>query len=161
MTDNVKFRYEIDVSALRNGVDSHQASIRPLVRSDRCALAELMLAAYVGTTDYEGETLTEAFAEIDDWLGGTPLVGDSFGACVGGRLVSAVLLMSVGDAPLIAFVITDPEYKRVGLGRAVVEAAIMSLNGAGHEHVVLWITKGNTPSERLFESAGAIRVDRS
>jgi len=87
-------------------------------------------------------------------------MGDSFGVCVGGRLVSATLLMSGGDAPLIAYVMTDPAHKRAGLGRALVEAAITSLNGAGHEHVVLWITEGNTPSERLFESVGVVRLDR-
>jgi len=96
-----------------------------------------MLAAYVGTVDYEGETFTEPLGEIDEWLGGTPLMGDSFGVCVGGRLVSATLLMRRGDAPLIAYVVTDPAHKRAGLGRAAVEAAITSRSepygSIGHE----------------------------
>jgi len=118
-----------------------------------------MLDAYVGTIDYQGETLAEAIDEVDDWLGGSPMLAHSYGAVVGGRLVSAVLVMTLDDVPFVAYVMTDPDHKETGLGRAVVEAALSSLRESSHERVVLYITKGNAASERLFATVGAQPTD--
>lgn len=114
-----------------------------------------MLDAYLGTIDYEGETLTEAIEEVDSWLAETPMLGHSYGAVVDGRLVSAVLLMVVDGDPLIRSVMTDPDHKGHRFGLAVTHAAIESLRVAGYPLVTLYITTGNTPSERLFASVGA------
>lgn len=155
MAANRKIRYEIDISAQRPEIDASEALLRLLEARDQDALAELMLEAYVDTIDYEGETLKEALDEVNDWFEGAPLLQNSFGAIVGERLVSAALLMNIDDAPFIAFVMTHPDYKRMGLGRTVVEAAIKSLKRSSQERVVFCITDGNTPSEQLFASAGA------
>ena len=118
-----------------------------------------MLDAYVRTIDYEGETLTEAIKEVDAWLEGSPMLDHSYGAVVSGRLVSAVFIMTVDDAPFIAMVMTDPGHKGAGLGRAVVEEALASLRVSRYQHAALYITQGNTPSERLFAAAGALHTD--
>ncbi len=117
-----------------------------------------MLDAYMGTIDYEGESIVEAREAVDDWLSDAPLLGQSFGAEIDGRLVSAVLAMTLDDAPFISIVMTAPDHKRSGLGRAVVAASLESLRAVYHSTATLYITEGNEPSERLFASLGALEV---
>lgn len=151
----MKVRYEVDLSTGTPDLVLPVLGIRALIPTDREPLARLMLDAYVGTIDYEGETLTEAIEEVDSWLASTPMLGHSYGAFVDGRLVSAVLFMVVDGAPLIRSVMTDPDHKGHRFGRAVTHAALESLRAAGYPFVTLYITKGNTPSERMFASVGA------
>ncbi len=117
-----------------------------------------MLDAYAGTIDYEGESIAEARAEVDDWMNGPAMLEHSFVVDVDDRLVSAVLLMIVDDEPFIAIVMTHPEHKAMGLGRAVTDRALAGLADQGHKRVVFYITEGNTPSERMFASLGAVPV---
>ncbi len=159
MSEVAKVRYEIDLAMLSPEPANLDPTIRKLRPADRDALAQLMLDAYVGTIDYEGETLAEAVEEVDDWLRGSPMLVDSYGAVIGELMVSAVLIMALEDLPRITYVVTDPDQKRAGLGRAVVEAALRSLRAAGHQRVILYITKGNTASERLFAAVGARSTD--
>lgn len=155
MTDAVKVRYEVDLSAETRDLALPDLESRAVIPTDREPLARLMLDAYVGTIDYEGETLAEAIEEVDSWLADSPMLGHSYGALVDGRLVSAVLLMVVDEAPLIRAVMTDPDHKGHRFGRAVTHAALESLRAAGYPLVILYTTKGNTPSERMFASVGA------
>ena len=66
--------------------------------------------------------------------------------------------MEVQSEPFIAIVMTHPKVKRTGYGTAVLQATIESLHTAGHSRVVFYITEGNTASEGLFASFGALRV---
>ncbi len=97
------------------------------------------------------------------WAPGTttarPRSRPSTGAVIDGDLVAAVLVMTVDRSPFIAVVMTAGAHKGCGLGRAVVEAALAGLRRDGHRRVVLYITEGNTPSERLFAAAGAVAVE--
>ena len=101
MSDAVKVRYEVDLSTETPDPVLPDLEIRSLIPTDREALARLMLNAFVGTIDYEGETLTEAIEEVDSWLAGTPMLDHSYGAVVDGRLVSAVLIRVLDGAPFI------------------------------------------------------------
>jgi len=150
-----KIRYEIDLTVVRPGPRPTEAELRALSHDDLDALAHLILDAYRGTIDDEGETMVEAVAEIQGWLDETPLLAHSIGAVFDGKLVAAVLVMTVDDAPFIAVVMTAAASKGSGLGRAVVEEALAGLHREGHRRVVLYITDGNVPSERLFASVGA------
>ncbi len=155
MSDAVKVRYEVDLSTGTPDLVLPFLEIRALIPTDREALAGLMLDAYVGTIDYEGETLTGVLEEVDSWLAGTPMLDHSCGAIVDGRLVSAVLVMVLDEAPFISFVMTDPDHKGHRFGRAVTHAALESLRAVDYPFAALYITKGNTPSERLFAAVGA------
>ncbi len=155
MGDVVKVRYEIELFGDRPDLDTPDVDIRQLAPTDRDALAHLMLDAYIGTIDYEGETLKEARDGVDSWLEGSPLVDHSCGAIIDGQIVSAVLVSVLDESPFIAIVMTDPAHKGARLARAVTEAALISLKRAGHSRVALYITKGNTPSEKLFAAIGA------
>ncbi len=160
MTGNSKIRYQIDLSSPRQRRHDPVATIRRLEPTDKNELAGLMLNAYVDTIDYEGESLSEALDAVNDWLDDSPMIAHSYGALVEEQLVSAVLMMTVDNTPFIAFIMTDPNHKRTGLGRAVVQYAIGSLRDSRHQCVVLYITEGNTGSERLFEAEGALPTPR-
>lgn len=152
-----KIRYEIALTS--KSIDrSSTVPTRPVLDSDREALAQLMLDAYVGTIDYEGESIVEARTEVDDWMNGPSMKEHSFVVGIDDHLVSAVLLMIVDDEPFIAIVMTHPEHKAMGFGRAVTNRALSSLAEQGHKRVVFYITEGNTPSERMFASLGAVPV---
>ena len=155
MGSSEKVRYEIPLMSYRGGAETSGITIRNIDRDDRDALARLMLDAYVGTIDYEGETLVEALDEVDGWFAGSALLDHSYVAIIDGALVSAVLTMVVDHDPFIAIVMTDQTNKNTGLGRAVTARSLVSLANAGYSRAVLYITKGNTPSERLFASLGA------
>jgi ribosomal protein S18 acetylase RimI-like enzyme len=155
MSDAVKVRYEVDLSTETPNPVLPDLEIRSLIPTDREALARLMLNAFVGTIDYEGETLTEAIEEVDSWLAGNPMLDHSYGGVVDRRLVSAVLVRVLDEAPFISFVMTDPDHKGHRIGRAVTQAALESLRAADYPFAALYISKGNTPSERLFAAVGA------
>jgi ribosomal protein S18 acetylase RimI-like enzyme len=155
VSDAVKVRYEVDLSSGIPDLELPVLEIRALIPTDRQALARLMLDAYLETIDYEGETLTEAIEEVDSWLAGTPMLDHSYAAVDDGRLVSAVLFMVVDGAPLIRSAMTDPDHKGQRIGRAVTRAALESLRATDYPFAALYITKGNTPSERMFASLGA------
>ncbi len=161
MADTIKLRYEIDLATVRRRAVPAGLATRGIEATDRDALAQLMLDAYRGTIDYEGETLVEASSEVDEWFAGSPLLAHSFAAAADDGLVSANLVMTMHNQPFIALVMTHPLVKRQGYGAAVVQATLESLRDAGHRRVVFYITDGNTASEALFTSLGAIRVDES
>lgn len=158
MTEARKIRYEIALAPHRVHDEPLGFVTRHVVASDRDALARLMLDAYVGTIDYEGETISEALEEVDGWFAGPCLLEHSFVAVVDHRSVSAVLVMLVDAVPFIAIVMTESASKNAGFGRAVTACALSSMANAGHDHAVLYITEGNTYSERLFSSLGALEA---
>lgn len=159
MVGNTKTRYEIDLATVERRAAAGAATVRSLAPSDRDALAQLMLDAYVGTIDYEGESLDEALSEVDSWLADSPLLEHSFAAVTDDELRSAILVMELHGEPFIAIVMTHPAVKRMGYGGMVARATLESLRDAGHRRVVFYITNGNTASESLFSGLGARPVD--
>jgi predicted N-acetyltransferase YhbS len=138
---------------------SEDIQIRPLGEADLEALAGLMLNAYVDTIDYADEDFDDALDEVRSFFEGTPLLEHSFAAVIGDLVASAVLVSSVDGAPFIGYVMTLGDYKNQGLARRVLKEAVSSLAVSGHERVSLYITDGNRPSEALFRSIGAVRVE--
>lgn len=152
-----KIRYEIDLA--QRGTSTKGAfRTRNLTGSDRDELANLILDAYRGTIDYEGETLVEAGEAIDEWLDESPLLAASFAALDGDSIVSATLATTLDGDPFIAIVMTHPDHKTKGYGTAAVEATLQALHAEGNKKVVLFITEGNSASETLFKTFGAQRV---
>lgn len=47
-----------------------------------------------------------------------------------------------------------PTYWRMGLGRAICQAALQSLWGAGYDVIVLWVLSGNMQARGFYERAG-------
>ncbi len=156
MSEPEKIRYLLALNASITVDPVANVTVRALTTSDVHALAELMLDAYIGTIDYEGETIDEAVGEVESWFDGSPLLDHSYVAVVGGAFVSAVLVMMLDGLPFIAIVMTRSDSKDQGLGRYVTATALVSLSDKGEEQVVLYITDGNTISEKLFLSLGAV-----
>lgn len=151
----MKVVYEIDLANARSEPSGHPASVRRLGQDDQAALAGLMLDAYVGTVDYDDETLDDAHDEVGRWLQTAPMLDHSLGAERDGRLASAVLVSELDGTPFVSYVMTDRGHKRTGLARILVRACLQSLRSAGEQRVVLAITRGNVASERLFVGLGA------
>lgn len=151
-----KIRYEIDLRAHPTENEVGPVPARTITRDDLEALAHLMLDAYIGTIDYDGENYEDAVTEVRDYLGDSPLLDHSYTIEIDGDAASAVLLSLIDDQPFIGYVMTRAEHKRNGLANTVTRRALNSLADAGHEKVVFYITEGNLPSEALFRSLGAV-----
>jgi GNAT superfamily N-acetyltransferase len=130
--------------------------------ADRQALAELVIAAYTGTIDDEGETPEQALAEIDRTMGGAygPYLEDcSFLVASEGRAVAASLITNWTEAPLIAFVMVDPGFQRRGLGELVIRLSMGALWKRGERALVLFVTDGNAPAQRLYARLGFVEKE--
>ncbi|HEX6285874.1 MAG TPA: GNAT family N-acetyltransferase [Acidimicrobiia bacterium] len=154
-----KLRYEIDLSKPVPTPRSDGFRIRAVVPTDLAGLARLMLDAYVGTIDYHGEDLDDATAEVRSFLDDPDsLLDRSYIVEDEGEVVSAVLVSMSQHMPFIGYVMTLPSHKKQGLAHLVVTHALRRLADDGHQRVVLFITDGNTPSEKLFRSVGAVHL---
>jgi lactoylglutathione lyase len=148
-----------------SGREPHAVAAVPDARmptpADREALARLMLEAYRGTIDDEGESLDEAREEVDAWLASAPLLdGSRVLGTRDGALISAVLVSRLGDLPIIAYAMTAPPHTARGLASALLSDVVASLAAQGERAVVAFITEGNLPSERVFTRAGFERLPR-
>mgnify|MGYP001796518151 CR=1 FL=1 len=157
--------YQLDLSFYQ-----HRPSALPVgsilfnpSEADEDALGELMLAAYSGTIDYEGETLEEAQAEIGNFFSGSygePLYDCSLICFVGDCLTSACLVSwwEPKAAPLITYVITHAYWKRHGLATAVLQRSLHQLQQAEFDTAYAFVTPGNRPSEKLLGHTGFIQL---
>ena len=126
-------------------------------------LGGLMLNAYRGTLDDEGETPEQAHDEVCRFFGGAfgPAVAP---ACIvgehGGQLVCASLCClwdgggHVPASPLVAYAVTAPEYQGQRLGAAAIAGSLRALAHAGHARACAVITAGNVRSEATFRRLG-------
>lgn len=139
---------------------SEGVHIRTVVPADLAGLSRLMLDAYVGTIDYEDETIDDALEEVRAFLEDDgSLLDRSYIVEDEGKIVSSVLVSMSQGLPFIGYVMTIPSHKKQGLARLLVTHALSELCDDGHERVVLYITDGNIPSETLFRSVGAVQVE--
>ena len=118
-----------------------------------------MLDAYVGTIDYDDESLEDAIEEVRSFFDdGKALLNGSYLVEGDGTIASAVLVSLSEGKPFIGYVMTLPSHKNQGLARLVTTTALERLARDGHKTVGLYITEGNTPSEALFRSVGAVQI---
>jgi GNAT superfamily N-acetyltransferase len=148
MTTTRRYTYYLDLAELGDpaGIrDAAADAVRQPHPDDLEALAELMLSAYRGTIDDDGETLEDAIREVRSFFDGAPLLEASLVAEDRAGLRSACLVSRYDGSPLVAYVMTRPGSK-----------------GRGHAgrllRVLAAITDGNTPSERLFRRLGFTRI---
>ncbi len=142
---------DLQTSSLDSG------SLRCVSRSDHAALAQLLLDAYAGSVDDEGENLDDALSEITEYF--ERLVWPHSYVVASGEQLQAMSLMIVSDGVhYINPVATASSHKRRGLGRTAVMTSIRSLVDTSIDQVGATITDGNVPSERLFASLGFARV---
>jgi ribosomal protein S18 acetylase RimI-like enzyme len=63
-----------------------------------------------------------------------------------------------GPAGVVYDIVVDPEHRRSGVGRALLDATLASLQAGGAPRVVLSTAERNEPAQRLFASAGFRRT---
>ena len=134
-------------------------SHRNVTVGDAVALGELMLEAYRGTVDYEGETLEETISEVRDTLNGKygPLLEKaSFVIEEKGRILSASLVTwwKETNSPLLAFTMTDSASQGKGMATYLLELSINALLVLGYEELSLVVTESNNPARHLYEKMG-------
>ena len=122
----------------------------------RDELADLLLDAYRGTIDDEGEDADDACEAIDEYLG-VILTPHSFVVVDGDHSVAFSFVVVVDGMHYIDPVVVRADRKRRGLGRVAVRRSLDSLAGAGVVDVGATITDGNVASERLFTALGFTR----
>ncbi len=127
-------------------------------------LARLMLAAYRGTVDDEGETLEDAVAEVGRTIEGG--YGTLLGNCSfmhreqqGSPIISASIVTLYRGAPLLAFSMTHPDHGRRGLARSLLVASIAALQGDGHSLLNLSVHRDNQAAIALYRSIGFCDVE--
>jgi ribosomal protein S18 acetylase RimI-like enzyme len=149
-------------TVLREREVSPDAHLRAVERSDVAALAELLLAAYRGTVDDEGETLEDAVGEVEQVLEGAygPFVSDaSFVAEGDDGPIGASLVAIWESRPLLLYLVVRPASKRRGVGTSLLLATSNALLHAGHRELDLFVTEANEPAVGLYRKLGFEVVD--
>lgn len=131
--------------------------LEPLAGIDRDAMAQLLLDAYRGTVDDEGETFEEALEAVDSLLGWS-VPEHSWMLQRNDSLAAVCLTAIVEELPTINLIAVSPQHKRQGLARRIATKVLRDLDDGQTTEVQLAITDGNTASEQLFAGLGAKRV---
>jgi RimJ/RimL family protein N-acetyltransferase len=135
------------------------AGLRPPSDADVQSLASLMYRAYRSTIDDHDETEADALSEVQKTLSGSyGMFNPSCSTVVerDSRLISACLITHYQERPFVAFSMTDADFKRNGLARACLVAAMSRLHAAGEREVRLVVTLGNLPALHLYQSLGFV-----
>lgn len=157
MPEPIKHHYvvELDDDPAADPWLDFEVELRKPHKGDIAELGDLMLDAYRGTIDYDGESIDEAESEVSDFFASSPHLDASYIAEVNGSVAGAILVASWQQEPLVSYVMTRPEYKNQGLGTLLLQETLNTLRKDGAERVHAFITDGNTASEALFRGAGA------
>lgn len=134
-------------------------AIRRPEHRDIPALGELMLNAYRGTIDYEGEDLPECLSEIEKTFRGEygPFVAECSQVYEqAGTLLACVLVTRWENRPFIAFTMTERAAMRRGLARKCMVCAMSALQQAGECELRLVVTLANEPAVNLYKSLGFV-----
>ena len=139
----------------------HVRNIRP---EDWHVWRDLRLQALADSPDAFGETLNDAIQRSDsEWIASAAtatkaerrlLLAEHEAQPVG----MALIRVSPGDstsADLFAMWVR-PTTRRAGVGRALVDAATAWAKSQGVTQIILRVTEGNSPAERLYRSAGFV-----
>lgn len=124
---------------------------------DELHLSRLMLAAYRGGVDDEGETEADALAIVRNTFDGRVgpfLPHCSYARWRGATMIAAAVVTVFEGMPMIAFCATDPAHQRQGHGEAVIIAAIAGLEEAGWAKVQLFVNPLNEGAIRLYRRLG-------
>jgi ribosomal protein S18 acetylase RimI-like enzyme len=152
----MKTRYVMQLD-LRSRLEQPTHAARNPGPEERERLAQLMLAAYRGAADDEGETIAEALQEVDNVLvsADRPFIPEaSFVIELDAELASASLISLFRGAPLVTHIMTHPRYKRSGLGASALLSSANALREQGWNSLSLYVTDNNAPALALYRKLG-------
>jgi ribosomal protein S18 acetylase RimI-like enzyme len=124
---------------------SANLSIREMTESELPLLQELWEAAELEYRPLGRDSVEHLTSEWQANRGGF------IGAFDGDRLAGSVLATDDGRRGWVNRVAVRPEYRRMGLGAALIRAAETELRGRKLQIIAALIEEDNTPSRRLFE----------
>lgn len=139
--------------------------IRRVVRNDADALRKVRLAALADAPSAFGSTYADEVErppQMWEERAATSEVGvdgATFFAVDGDEVVGLVAGFRdpdrerESDIELVSMWVA-PSHRRSGASRLLVDAVIDWAEGVGAERVLLWVTRGNEPAERLYRSLG-------
>ena len=131
---------------------------RPIDR-DREQIAALMLDAYRGTIDDEGESIVEARAEIDKTIHGEygKFLPDYSRVVVrDNRIISAILVTEWQGNPFLVFAMTAKAWQRKGLSKSCMINVMQDLYESQYSILRLSVTTKNLPAVNLYVSLGFV-----
>jgi ribosomal protein S18 acetylase RimI-like enzyme len=128
----------------------NQAVIRPLRSPDLKLLYKLWEDAGLPCRPHGRDREDRLSAHLD-----SPQIG-GWGAFNGEKMIAAALTSNDGRKGWLERVATLPEYRKTGLARAIVAAAMQTLRENGALVIAALIEEENTPSRKLFESLGFV-----
>jgi GNAT superfamily N-acetyltransferase len=132
---------------------------RKVTAEDGVSLGRLMYDAYLGSVDYDGETIEDAVAEVRDTIEGKYGEFD-FGVSwliehdPGAPLSACLVVAQTGAVPLIAFCMTTPARQRHGLCTSLMRLAMDGLRQRGVPACELVVTNANLPAVSLYQKLG-------
>ncbi len=142
--------------------------IRRITPSDAPQLKSVRLAAlaeapYAFGSTFEGESkLTD-----DDWAhratrtssGDERTMFLAFDRDQAVGLAGGMRSGSVGDCVEVVSMWTSPTVRRTGTARRLIDAVTDWAIEGGATSAELWVTRGNDPAQRLYESMGFVETD--
>ncbi len=96
-------------------------------------------------------------ARVDEMLGGIAdgLVWEEEGRIIGNvTLIPARIPAELGPVTIIANVAVDPAYRRRGIARRLIEAALEAIRARGARAAILQVEAENEGARQLYEAAG-------
>jgi GNAT superfamily N-acetyltransferase len=136
--------------------------IQRIDTSDWQVFRDLRLAALADAPDAFGSQLeAERARGASEWR--ERLAGRSqFVALADGRPVGTIGARSEGEREMeLISMWVAPEVRRVGVAGQLVAAVIEEARVRGSVSVVLWVSEGNLPAERLYEKHSFVRTGRT
>jgi len=122
--------------------------IRPFVAADHAAARALW-----ERTPGAGLSAADEAPAIEAFLLRNP--GLSHVALQGGQLVGTILCGHDGRRGLIHHLVTAPDHRRQGLGRALLQHGLRSLHGAGIDKCHLMVFRNNAEGLAFWRRVGA------
>lgn len=138
-------------------------TVRRVERDEGSTLKETRLAALEDSPFAFGSTYdAEARMTDPEWTeratrGASGIDRVTFFAVVDDRIVGLVGGFLAEDGRSVVELVsmwTSPVTRRSGAGRALVGAVVHWAREVGATAVELWVTRGNEPAQRLYESVG-------
>jgi len=149
-------RSEYRLSPIATEPPSVKLLTREVNGTDRNTLAALMLDAYRGTIDDEGEDTADALAAVDYYLAEMQQQ-HSFVVTESDRVVAMAFVTVVNGVYYVDPIVVASDRKRTGLGRQAVRMLLNSRATQRITEVGATITDGNIACENLFVGLGFTR----
>jgi GNAT superfamily N-acetyltransferase len=142
-------------------------TVRRITPDESDVLRAVRLAALADAPTAFGSTLERELAFDDaEWLVRATVSSTGHERCTylawhdDGRVVGVAggFVSPERDAVDLVSMWTDPAVRRTGTGRRLIDAVTGWARAAGVGRVELWVTRGNDPAQRLYESMGFVET---